>query len=371
MVYVYVFLSSTFFAYLAGRSKDRAVIILCSAMSILIPSILGGIRTEHVGVDTGFYAIPNALQAREAASYLNYISNTREQGYHTVLFLVMRIFYHPNWALFAHEIITNTCVYIGTYKHKHLAPLHYIWLVYLISTYIGTFMFIRQYIAAAIIFLGIDKLEKQQYGKFSLYVITATLFHSSAPIAFFLLMGIFILSSEKYAGNKYFRNVMISISILAAFAARPIISNIVFALPLLGKYEGYLTSATFNEMGGSIRASIMYIVELAMCFLYSRGSAKTFAKIGDADIVQFYKANLIFLLIYENIVRFYSVRIIIYSRLVNILLLAALPGFVKEKHLKFIISVGVIVSILINFYMHTRSDELYPFRTIIDNMYLY
>lgn len=371
MIYVYVFLSSTFFAWLAGRSKDRAVIILCSAISILIPSILGGIRTGHMGIDTALYGIPNALSAREATSYLEYISNNREQGYHTVVFLVMRIFHNPNWALFAHQLITNTCVYIGAYKHKHLAPLHYIMLVYLISTYTGTFLFIRQYIAAAIIFLGIDTLEKQQYGKFSLYVIIATLFHSSAPIAFFMLMGIFIISSEKYAGNKNFRNIIIFAGVFASFAARPIISYLVSVLPLFERYENYARNIYNETMGGSIRASAMYIIELAMCFLYSKGAKKTFAKIGDADIVKFYKASLYFLLLYENFIQFFTVRIIIYSRIVNVLLLAALPGFVKEKHLRFIVAVCVIISISINFYIHTRSDDVYPFRSVIDNMYLY
>ena len=374
MIYIYVFVSSTLFAWLAERSKDRAVIILCSAMSILIPSILGGIRTGHMGGDTGGYGYADAWAARAASSWLEYAFGGHEQGYKTVVFLVMRIFYHQNWAIFAYQLITNTCVYIGAYKHKHLAPLHYIILVYLITTYISTFGFIRQYMAASIIFLGIDTLEKQQYGKFLLYVIVATLFHSSAPIALFALMGVFIISSEKYSGNKNFRNVMILVSLFATFSAGHIIRYITFAMPVFEKYEGYtanIANAGFSGLSGRLRAGMMYIVELAMAYLYSQGSKKTFAKIGDAELIQFYKANLYFLLLYENFVQFFTVRIIIYSRIVNILLLAALPGFVKEKHLKFIVAVGVIISISINFYIHTRSDDVYPFRSVIDNMYLY
>ena len=368
MIYMCVFIASTFFAYLAGRSKDKATIILCSVISILIPSILGGIRSGLIGIDTGGYGIPDALTAKNASSWFEFAGSGHEQGYRTVVYLVMKIFDHPNWAIFAHQLITHTCVYIGAYKHKHLAPLHYIILVYLISIYFSTYAFLRQYIAASIIFLGIDKLEKQQYAKFSIYIIIATFFHSSAPIAFFLLMGVFMLSSDKYLKNQYLRYFLIGIALIASVLAGALIRWITLAFPVFEKYEGSVGNIALGA-SGSIRANLMYIVQLVMCFLYKKGSMRTFAKLGDEDIIKFYKANLYCLLLYVNFVGFASVRIIIYQRIVNIILLAALPSFVKEKHLKFIIAVGVILSLLLNFYMQTQMYDMYPFQTFFGDVY--
>ena len=62
MIYIGVFLSSTLCAYLAQKisiKKNKGLVLFFSLLSILIPSILGGMRSVRIGTDITYYVLNN------------------------------------------------------------------------------------------------------------------------------------------------------------------------------------------------------------------------------------------------------------------------------------------------------------------------
>ena len=77
MIYVVMFVFSTFFAYMASRAKNRGGVIFFSVICILLPSIIGGLRRVGVGVDTVVYALPHYSAAVRAVSFMDFLAADR------------------------------------------------------------------------------------------------------------------------------------------------------------------------------------------------------------------------------------------------------------------------------------------------------
>ena len=128
-IYILCFVSSAFFAYLASRSKDKGVIFLCSAICILIPSIIGGLRHYTVGADSMGYGIRLSTQALRYPNFLDYFADvSTEPGCAFLFYWGSVIFGNYSGAFFLFELITMTCFYIGAYKHRKIISLPFFWI---------------------------------------------------------------------------------------------------------------------------------------------------------------------------------------------------------------------------------------------------
>ena len=126
MVYFVVFAMSSFFAYYAQKAKAKDVVIFYSAMCILLPVIMGGLRKVGVGTDTVIYDLPHFWSANNSSSFFDFISSnyrmSREIGWVAVTYFSTKIFGSVNWNFFF-QLITLTCTYIALYKHRDKALL--------------------------------------------------------------------------------------------------------------------------------------------------------------------------------------------------------------------------------------------------------
>ena len=115
--------------------------------------------------------------------------------------------------------------------------------LFLTSTiYFATMNLVRQYMALAILLFGLDYLKKQHYVSYSICIVIAMLFHSSAVIAF-LYMALYYLYSNKIWTKLY--NMLFAIlycaSIVFMFVdLRRVVPYFSFMIP--DRYIGYLTS---------------------------------------------------------------------------------------------------------------------------------
>lgn len=370
MIYIVVFLSSTFFAYLAGRSKNKGVMILCSVISILIPCILGGLRHSSRGFDTTGYGMRNAMEAKAASDYITFMTEYEaERGYLTVAYVVMNIFGHPNWCFFAYQLITISCVYIGAYRHRKLTPIWFTMFIFLMFLYNNTYDFIRQDMAAAIIFMGLDKLERKQYYHFSLYILAAFLFHYSAVMTFLIVLGLYVLSATKISGKYASLQIVATYIVMAALIfARPIIYVMAGSISFLSKYLIYFTQEGRNVMDAPVWNSLMCLIAIMMCYFFKDGAVKAFETTGDGDNMKFYRNNTIFFLMYSHFIKFFSARVMVYTNFINILLMASLPSFVKEKNLRIIVALGVMFFWSVSWYVRIvirNQDNTYPYISIL------
>jgi hypothetical protein len=55
VIYITCFLLSALFAYFAHKATDKKQFFLFSALSILLPTLLAGLRAYEIGIDTISY----------------------------------------------------------------------------------------------------------------------------------------------------------------------------------------------------------------------------------------------------------------------------------------------------------------------------
>ena len=294
MIYVSCFLVSVFFAYLAQKSRDKKVMILFSVISILVPSILGGLRTSNIGTDTNYYALPHCLQALKSPDFATFNrSHPKEDiGYKLICYYVMKTFGHENWCYFVYLLITISLTYVGAYRHRDKIPLYITMFVFYFMLYNRALSTIRQFIAAAIIFMNFDKLEKKEYGKFSLWILFASLFHRSAFMAFGVIVALhMVMTSEEVQKKAWLKfSILISSGVILAYI-RGILKTAVSFVPLFAsKYANKFEK--FNETGHSNLMILFMFATLIMMILYRKGAAYTLSgPAEDKSNIEFYKKS--------------------------------------------------------------------------------
>lgn len=367
MIYVYVCFSSVLFAHLASRAKNKVLRYIFSVISVLIPCILGGLRATGVGGDSALYGLPDALDALQAPDMETFVFRGREIGYRFVCYVMVNTFGHENWCYFAYQIITLTCVYIGAYKHKDKLSLPLIMFVWFTLFYSESYNAIRQSMASAIIFMNMDQLEQKHYFKFALTIAFAALFHTSALAAWGLLIGIHVVTTSKTLDRNFWLKLIVFYGSLAMFSVLiPIMTYVVSRFPIFAKYNGYAIRAIQGGIGISI--SMVFFGEMLMLVLYGRGAPRIFTTNGIKNF-EFYKYSLMFCVAFMFILRFgLGNRLLMYQYYANTLLLAAVPRFVKEKHLRFLVMM-ILVAVLAYYWWHIHvfrfNSGVWPYRSIL------
>ena len=373
MIYIFVYLVSMIFAYFAERSKDKGVIILCSIISILAPSILGGLRAHGMGIDTVTYGLPHALRALASPSLADFISNNRsEPGYEFVCYMAMKTFGHVNWCYFFYQLITMSGVYIGAYKHRKIAHVPLTLLMFFLFYYQFIYSAMRQGMAVAIIFMGIDTLEKKHYGKFLLYVFTAAMFHYSAVITIALFMILYFIATSEYINHrKYMQFIIILSGISVIIFIRYFMTLAISMLPVLAKYQHYVDEEQYTQRVTNTSMLLLFCGEILMLLFYGKKASKLFtgSKREYSDFnINFYTLNIIFLMTYRTFIKIHSGRILFYSELANLIVLSALSNFVKEKHLRVMVTIAVIAVASIFFvrkFIFIGFYRTWPYRSIL------
>ena len=291
MIYIAVFFASTFFAYLASRSRNKCVIILCSAISILIPCILGGLRAHNVGTDTRVYGFHDYSLAAQAPNFWAYLANAdrnvMEVSYKFICYIMASTFHHQNACYFAYQLVTVSCIYIGLYKHKDKISMSLALLVWFFMFYGSTYNIMRQCMASAIIFMEFDRLERGEYLKFILAVAVAATFHQSAVIALATVLGMYIVTASQFFRKRVRLNMLLlSMVLIATFFLRPAIGFIVNNFSYLAKYAGYMTSARYSDMDAQKTMLVIFAGELLMLALYNKGADYVLSRNGGGAILQ-------------------------------------------------------------------------------------
>lgn len=337
-----------------------------SVLAVLLPALLGGLRHHTVGHDTGGYGMLHFVSAVRASSFSEFLlcdgKLSRELGWAVLTYVSSKIFEHLNWNLFFYQLITLTCIYIALFKHRKITPVYFSWFIYLLVMNNLLIPAMRQGIAASIIFLGLDKLESKQYKKFFIYVLIATLFHSSAFVSvfFFMLLHYYIDSIKFSKHNK----ILLYAPLFVLPFVRYLLITIVPFIPFLSIYSEFGKTYSSSGLG-----KIAFLVgEVIMFELYSRGAHRVFSE-GDMD--NFWKFSVIFNLLYRLFVTILAVRVLFYFDLINVMLLASLPFFVKEKNLRIIVMFAVVSISLLYFilaYVTIGRGALgtWPYRSVFD-----
>ena len=368
MIYVIMFTFSTFFAYLASHSKDRGSRYFFSVICILLPCIIGGIRQVGVGFDTRVYALPHYSAAARAASFIDFLAADirlyKEISWALLTYVSAKVFHSINWSFFFHQLITLTCIYAALYKHRKIVSLPFAWLIFFLVMHGTTYNFIRQSIAASIVFLGFNNLEERRYGRFLIYVFVGALFHTAAVIVLSYFLGFHIFTTWK-ASDTWIKNTFIFFSLTAIIAIRPIMGFIIDSSPLFIAYQGYENAVGTSILQGSAIAGLEF-GEILFCTIYPKGMKRVFA---DGDMYKFYRYNLFFQIIYRLFVRVFAYRILYFFDVVNVMILASLPFFVREKTLRMLVLLSVLFTAIMFFiavFVIKNGHRTFPYESILE-----
>lgn len=334
-IYICCFLLSIFFAWVASRSKDKGLSVLCSIISILIPSILGGLRNPGVGTDTLVYGLPNAMEALRANNFLEFAAR-KEPGYALLCYATMKIFEHVNWVFFMYQLVTVGCFYVGAYKHRKIVSLPLLMFLFLFRHYIFSYNAMRQSMAASIIFMGIDHLENKEYKKFFMYILIAFTFHFSSIAMAIMILGTYIIVTQK----SYYRRITIFLLVLLLFFTRPVATAILQMI----KFDKYLMYVTAPGEGGKYSLNNTYLSllvfqvwEYIIFIMYSQGAKRVLG----VDNFEYYKFNLIISFMFYHVIRLFF-RLSMYTEFINMIAIAALPFIMKDKYLKLLVMLSII-----------------------------
>ncbi len=355
LFYMYIFTLAGFFAYLAFRSKRKVAIFIFSAIAILIPSIVGGLRTTKIGVDVMVYASPMANDAEAAVSFSNYMSlyDKGEVGFYFLCYYATKFGGHLNWSLFSYQLLTFACIYIGAYRYRDKPPFYWTYFVYLIVHLATTHNLMRQSIAASIVFMGLYDLEHKRYMRFSLYILAATLFHRSAYFSFLLLLPLhWFITSDTIRKNTQLRNFLAVLLVILLTTGRQIARFILTSniLPYIARYSGYITPPGDDNVSGG--QTVLALGQLIMCFMFMNGGKRFFqSSLGDSREFEFFYFNAIFCFFWLFITKLMT-RGIMYNDYAGVLLLSSLHLFVKEKYLRILVFLSVLGVLMFTFWHH-------------------
>ena len=281
----------------------------------------------------------------------------------------MKTLGHENWCYFAYQLLIVSCTYIGAYRHKDKISLPFTMLVWYLMFYNLTYNAIRQAMAISIIFMEMDKLETKQYLKFSIAVLIASLFHYSAYIAFVMLLGAHIVvMSKNVQKNLWLKSIVLYGALLSAVFARPIIGLLINTVPAISKYSYALTSAKFSETAAQNTLVVIMLGELLMFLLYRKKADQVFLHTSGIGNIEFYQFNILVCVVFQLAIRFFVGRVLLYSEFINIIAIAAIPNFVKEKHLRFMVAMVVLAVMTyywVRMYAVLHLHETWPYKAII------
>ena len=234
------------------------------------------------------------------------------------------------------------------------------------QNYNATYNMVRQSMAISIVFMGVNNVEEKHYARFLIYVIIATMFHSSAPVAFILIVGVHALTSSKILkNNKFYAAVAVCAAFGLLYLIRPVIYFAAANITLFEKYRHYTSSASGFSDTVATTATLLNIGILLVIVLYRNGAIKIFGR----DNTNFYTYNLLFLIAYNFIVSFYTTRVVLYSRFINIIPMGMLFRCIKEKNMKIIMFFAVIGVMMFHWwfsFIYRGWDATWPYRSILD-----
>lgn len=366
MVYIATFLCSIIFGHLATRinpKTNRGLVFFCSAVSILIPSILAGLRDISVGTDISVYVADNFNLAVASETFSQYASRIwqKEWGYMFLVFFSSKIFPDVQGLLFSIELIMMVCVFLGAWKFREQVPLPLVLAIYFLFFYNMSYNIVRQSIAVAIIFLATSWLFEKKYIHFFIAVAVAVLFHKTAMVGIGQFLIFWFINSKSLGENDKARKLRGNAMVVGAVAFCFLLPYLTRALVSLGIISSrFLQYFEISSVSDNLLNSLVYLLEIVFVMLFS----KNFEKISSEFV--FLKTNLFFTFITHQLTNFmyYGDRLSLYFSVVNIILLAKLPQATSSKRDKTLATIAIVAVLLFYWYyiyIISGSAETYPY----------
>lgn len=382
IAYLIAFLSATLSATFAHifYPKSKLVFIFFSLITIMIPSLLAGLRSETVGTDMNFYL----LEIYDKATIYSdksqiMIDPTFEPVFLGIVFCALTWFKSLEGILFLLEFVDMTLVYTGIYLLRKRLHMGVAVAIYLLLFFNDSLNLMRQHVAVSLCFLSFAFLYRKKYIGCGLAFFFALFSHSTSfifavPILAFELLRRKIVNLNSNVMKTYLIGLPCSL-----FLIDPLL-NLLMSLGVVSeKYSRYLT--TENEAGTRFPLSFVFFFTIFFVLgiyvsnlipkTWSKKNLISISKIGDTTL--FLKRFFLFD-IYSVIVVGMATLVSIWIYRMNIYFQVLLVGLIpmifyrldKEDSKK----IKVVFFFLLFLYwywtfIHSNNGETYPYHSNI------
>jgi hypothetical protein len=190
-VYLVGFTASALCAAVAAKRRFPQF-LLFSAIAVLIPCLIAGLRSQFIGTDVLVY-VKNltraAISAENIQQYFKsywfldwrnlYVADY-EPGFSLLVYVVARLTGHLGPVLFAIQLFTVAPIYVALARNRKHFPVWLGLLVYYLLFFNITLNAMRQWMAMAFLLLSFQMLREKHIGLTALFCVAAFLFHFSA-----------------------------------------------------------------------------------------------------------------------------------------------------------------------------------------------
>lgn len=352
MIYLAVFsfsILSAALAQIAESRKKKYYPALFSIISVLILSILGGLRHESIGTDVLFYIKGNFDAALWIDSFSKYFTAiyAKEPLYLVVVYIIAKLFGNFQVLLFTFQMMTIGCVYFAAWKRRKYVSPWFVLLIYCALYYNDSYNMVRQHLAMAVVLLGSVYLIEEKYKYCLSCFFIASLFHTSAFLSFILFPVYLYLKREKSIfyfkkrkpslyGKKMREFTIIVIALVGIFGIKMWCHLFIQIGILSPRYLYYFTN---DNISGHYFDTLIYLFEICVLVF----NTKYFKS--NMNNYRFYRtiAFLNVILLQLTLFMSYGHRLSLYFGIINLLTIAQIPQSFHKKKNQIIIYLSIIV----------------------------
>ena len=182
MTYIVTFGITAFFVHryqIAALRKKKDWSVFFAILAVMIPTVLGGIRSPYLGTDNLAYRTTfNVYANRTMASFVNLMLRdprmiAREPGMTLLYYIVSRFTRDYHWMCFVTELISVVFLFKGLDAFREEIPMWLGMLVYLFCYYCLCINLVKQSMALSVSFYSIKYIRENKIGRFLLLTLLA------------------------------------------------------------------------------------------------------------------------------------------------------------------------------------------------------
>ncbi|MDT2671922.1 EpsG family protein [Enterococcus dongliensis] len=349
-LYLIIFIFSCFFIEIGIRKKKKLQNFY-TFLGILLPTFLATFRSPTVGTDTqmyqymfeGYLKIPNLFERLRILGFKEFLNTAIAQiGVFTGSF---------NIYIFIFSFVTLLIIIKSLYVYENKNTVSVSYFVYLCLFFPQSLNIMRQSLAIAIVFWGLQYILKKNPRKYLITILLAVGVHVSALIALPLY---FLLNKERRI-NYLVATVLSGVIIWGTLSIGPIF-NLISSIPGFERYSFY---ATFV---GEINNRIMIVNIFIFVVIFAL--KKYFTDSNNLNRLLLLMLFFGLLLGLTGFVSPYIKRLGAYFDIVQVLLISQIGNIFLNKYQNLIIKYGICIICIIYFivfYYYIESSSIIPY----------
>lgn len=255
-----------------GQKKRPSAFWSISALALLIPCLVAGLRAQTVGTDVMVYVKPMTAAAIQAenlkefftgywfAQWRNLYVQNYEVGFSLLVYGVANLTHSLKAVLFVIQACMVVPVYIALARNRKSIPLWLGMAIYYLLFFNATLNMMRQWIAMAFLLLAFQMLRERKLFACLVLIGISVLFHNTAIVAIPIFLLFWVLWLVRYSRFQHNNltlqgsSVVTGLLVIVAMAA---IMNLPLLMKLLsmvglGAYNSYLSGEGVTLMLGQI-----------------------------------------------------------------------------------------------------------------------